>query len=168
MPDPKDHYRNRGFLEELGRKIPGFRGYLEREYRRDSDALERQYLADRLQGSKRGLDDVMRALVEAGQVDSLPQFERVRARLDKLIGRIRGAMRGYSGMFDLVHIDEAVLDRVYEHDAGMIEAVDALAERIEAWPQSTGDPAAAVADVLRQIDALETTWDGGDEILKGL
>ena len=52
--------------------------------------------------AKQALDDVNRALVDAGQIDVLPQFDRVRGRLDKLIGRIRGAMRGYSGWFDLV------------------------------------------------------------------
>ena len=44
MPQPKDHTQKRGVIETIGRHIPGFRGYLEREYRRDSDKLQRDWL----------------------------------------------------------------------------------------------------------------------------
>ena len=40
MPEPRAHMEHRGFRESILRHIPGFRGYLEKEYRRDSDALQ--------------------------------------------------------------------------------------------------------------------------------
>ena len=46
--------KNEIFVETILRYIPGFRGYLEKEYRRDADALQRQWLTDRL---KRALSD---------------------------------------------------------------------------------------------------------------
>src|SRR5262245_45757160 len=116
MAEPKSHAQSRPWLEDLLRRVPGFRGYLEKEYRRESDALQRETLADRLMRSKRGLDDYARRLVDAGQISDVSQCDRLRSKLDRLIGRLRGAMQGYSGMFDLVQIDEKVLDRVYEHD----------------------------------------------------
>ena len=87
MPEPKQHAAKRNWLESLGRKIPGFRGYLEKEYRRESDELQRKWLADQLQRSKRGLNEYARSLAEAAQVDQLPQIERLRSKLDRLIGR---------------------------------------------------------------------------------
>ena len=128
MPQPKDHAAKRNFLETVLRYVPGFRGYLEREYRRESDELQRNWLADRLQRSKRAIDDLARQLADAAQVDVLPQIDRLRVRLDRLLGRIRGAMQGYSGFFDLVRIDVPLLDRVYEHDAALNEQVDAFAQ----------------------------------------
>ena len=42
-------------MESILRKIPGFRGYLEKEYRRESDHLARTWLADRVGQCKTGL-----------------------------------------------------------------------------------------------------------------
>ena len=131
MPEPRQHTEHRNALESLLRHIPGFRGYLEKEYRRDSDALQRTWLSDRLQQAKRSLDTVSSQLADAGRLDLLTQYDRLRAKLDKLIARIRGAWQGYSGIFDLVRIDEARLDRVYEHDMSMMQLVEEFLESIK-------------------------------------
>jgi hypothetical protein len=131
VPEPRQHTEHRNALESLLRHIPGFRGYLEKEYRRDSDALQRTWLSDRLQQAKRSLDTVSSQLADAGRLDLLTQYDRLRAKLDKLIARIRGAWQGYSGIFDLVRIDEARLDRVYEHDMSMMQLVEEFLESIK-------------------------------------
>jgi len=154
MPQPKDHAVERNLIETVLRHIPGFRGYLEREYRRESDELQRDWLADRIQRSKRAVDDLARQLVDAANVDALPQIDRMRVRLDRLLGRIRGAMQGYSGFFDLVRIDEPVLEQVYEHDAALNEQVDAFVQYAEQLPG--------------RIDEIERRWDAREDILKGV
>jgi len=168
MPEPRDHAEHRNLIETILRYVPGFRGYLEKEYRRESDDLQRDWLADRVQRSKRAIDALSRPLADAGQIDLLPQVDRVRNRLDKLIARIRGAVQGYSGFFDLVRVDEALLDRVYEHDVALIAQVDALAEAVENLPDKREKLAALLPDLLRQTDELEHLWDQREDILKGL
>jgi len=168
MPEPKEHARHRNWLETILRYIPGFRGYLEKEYRRDSDRLVRQWLADRLQRCKRSLDRVARTLADAGQIDTLPLVDRLRGRLDRLIGRFRGAMRGYSGVFDLVRIREDVLDKVYEHDMALIELVDAAAVAVEQLSDDQATIVTAVEAVFVQLDDLEHKWDAREDILEGL
>ena len=168
MPDPKQHAEDRNLVEKILRKIPGFRGYLEKEYRRDSDRLQREWLVDRLEQSKRGIDSATRSLVDAGQIDVLPEFDRLRGKLDTLIARIRGAMRGYSGVFDLVRVDEAVLDRVYEFDAQLIDRVDGLANAIEDLPNFTGKVSEQVRAIRNTVDSIDEAWDGRDDILKGI
>ncbi len=168
MPEPKEHAENRNVLETILRYIPGFRGYLEKEYRRDSDELGREWLADRLQRSKRAIDELTRPLADRGQIDVLPQVDRLRGRLDKLIARIRGAMQGYSGFFDLVRVREDLLDRVYEHDLALMQEVDALGRAVETLPDQPDRIAAAVTDLLEQIDRVERQWDTRDDMLKGL
>jgi hypothetical protein len=168
MPEPREHASRRGAIESVLRRIPGFRGYLEKEYRRDSDELQREWLAERLQRAKKALDAVARPLADAGQIDLLPQIDRVRSRLDKLIWQFRSAMQGYSGFFDLVQVDEAMLDRVYQHDVGLMDEVQTLAEAIEALPKQAGGPTDALAELLNQIDDLESQWHVRSDILKGL
>jgi len=168
MPEPKDHAESRNWVESILRSIPGFKGYLEKEYRRKSDDLQRDYLADRLQRSKSGIDELTRPLADAGQIDLLPQIDRMRGKLDKLIGRIRGAVQGYSGFFDLVRVDEQVLDRVYEHDHALADEVNAVATRIEELPSKSDEIATAVPELIRQIDEIESHWNAREDILKGL
>lgn len=164
MPEPKTHAQNRPALERLLGYLPGFHGYLEKSYRRESDALERQFLADRLDRAKRGLDAYARDLVDSGQLDGITACDRLRGRLDRLLGRIRGAMQGYSGMFDLVRVDEARLDKVYEHDVKLLEQVDRLAEGLE---KLSGGPA-ALSPLVQQVAEMETAWDQREDLLRGL
>jgi len=168
VPEPKQHAEDRNWVEDLAGYVPGFRGYLEKENRRDSDALQRAWLADRLQRSKRGMDDLARRLTDAGRLDQLAEIERFRLRLDTLLARIRGAMQGYGGFFDLVRIDTAVLDRIYDHDLGLMEEVAKLGDAIEGL---TGTDAAGTIDlssIFAQLDQLDDAWDHRDDILKGL
>lgn len=167
MTEPSDFSERRGSIESYLRTLPGFKGYLEKEYRRESDAMVRQWLADRLQSSKKGIDDLARPMAEAGQLDLLPSLDRLRARLDKLIGRIRGAMQGYSGFFDYVQVDEARLKSIYDHDFFLIGRVRDLAQSIEALPQKETQLNMALADIHRELDDLEKRWDARDDLLRG-
>ncbi len=168
MPEPRDHTKDRNFVERILRQVPGFRGYLGKEDRRESDALQRDWLADRLQRSKRSIDALARPLADAGQIDLLPQLDRVRGRIDKLIGRIRGAMQGYSGFFDLVQVDEALLDRVYEFDVDLIAQVDTLAGAADALPKNPEQMATALGELLALGEQLEQLWDLREDMLAGL
>jgi hypothetical protein len=139
MPEPRQHMDHRGVLETILRHIPGFRGYLEKEYRRDSDALQRQWLADRLQQAKRALDTVGVQLVDAGRLPLLTRYDRLRAQLDLVIARIRGAWQGYSAVFDLAKVNTTLLDQIYEHDLASMQAVEefsAILARVVGQPAS--------------------------------
>jgi len=168
MPEPKQHADNRGLIETVAQWIPGFRGYLKKENRRESDELQREWLADRLQRGKRGLDDYSRRHVDAGSVDALPEVDRLRGRLDRLIGRIRGAMQGYSGFFDLVDIDQAVLDRVYQYDVSLMEQVARLSDAIDQLGDRREEEPADLSPMFAQLDAAEEAWDMREDMLKGL
>jgi hypothetical protein len=145
VPEPRQHMEHRNALETVLRHIPGFRGYLEKEYRRESDALERTWLSDRLQQAKRSLDTVSSQLADAGRLDLLTQYDRLRAKLDLTIARIRGAWQGYSGIFDLVRVDEARLDRVYEHDVALMQLVEEFSESLKRLAGLPASGPAAVA-----------------------
>lgn len=168
MPEPKQHTQQRNWIETIGRMAPGFRGYLEREYRRESDSLQRKWLVDCLKRGRRGLDELARRLVDASQIDALPLVERVRTRLDRLQARIAGAAQGYSGFFDLVRIDKHVLDRVYAFDVGLMERVSNLAETLDGLPARQSSPQGALEDSLRRVAAIEEAWDQREDLVTGL
>ena len=168
MVDPSRHADSRGVVESILRKIPGFRGYLEKEYRRESDHLARTWLADRVGQCKTGLDRYQRALLDAGRIDNLDECERVRGRLDTLASRIKGAMRGYSGIFDFVRVDEDLLDDVYDYDMSLIEDIDGLSDTIEALSPDDDAPQKVLAELLERVEALHREFDKRSDLLQGL
>lgn len=168
MPDPKEHLENRGVIETILRYLPGFRGYLEKEYRRESDALQRTWLADCLERSKRSLSDYTRDLAESGKIDQLPRCERMRNRLDRVIARLRGAMPGYSGFFDFVQVNEELLDDVYDHDVAMMENVESLAGSLDSLANTSSEPDKVMPELLQKIEAVDQQIDQREDLLKGL
>ena len=170
MPEPREHMKKRNALETLLAKIPGFQGYLQKENRRESDALQRKWLADRLAQSKRAIDEHTKILADRGQLDALPQFDQLRGKIDKLIGRIQGAMAGYSGVFDLVTVDESLLDRVYEHDVLMTERVEFVTSAVEKLrgPSAESVSGTVLAELGGELDELNGALDRREDLLKGL
>ena len=168
MPDAERHADDRPWLESMIRKIPGFQGYLEMGYRRESDRLQREWLADRLQRSKQGLSDYTLTLTNAGHIDQLPVCDQMRNRLDRVISRLRGSVSGYSGFFDFVQVDEERLDEVYAHDLSLTERVESLAERIENLPQATEAPTTLMPQLMQAIGELEEQVDAREDLLKGM
>ncbi len=169
MPvDPKEHADGRGIFETVLRYIPGFRGYLEKEYRRESDALQRKWLADQLRTSKQGMDDYVMALANQGQIDQLGVCETLRNRLDRVTSKIEVGNQGYSGFFDFVKVDVELLDDVYDHDAAMMKDVELLALAIRNLATSKQAPGEAIADLLTQLTSIEHQVDGREKLLQGL
>jgi hypothetical protein len=168
MPEPREHAQHRGWIESVLRRIPGFKGYLEKEYRRDSDAVQRTWLADRLQRAKPALDAYGRTLLDAKKLNLLPELDRFKSRLDKTVSRIRGAMQGYSGFFDLVQVNETLLDRVYQHDVGTMDGVDTLAGSIEKLANASADSPPPFAQLNEQLAAVDQAVDHRIDMLKGL
>ena len=62
MNDGMERARERrNILEELGAKIPGFRGYLEAELRRDVDKMQRDWLAGQVDRARFAVNGKIRA-----------------------------------------------------------------------------------------------------------
>jgi hypothetical protein len=168
MVDPSKHAQQRGWIESVLRYIPGFKGYLEKEYRRESDALARQHLADRLQAAKRGINQYQRTLLESGRLDELPALERNIATIDTLINRFTGEVRGYSGFFDFVQIQEDELDRIYENDVRLITDVEALVKQTEALVPGRDEPRSVASQLQKQLEAIGEKYSLRTKVLTGL
>ncbi|MEW4453935.1 hypothetical protein AB1L30_14770 [Bremerella sp. JC817] len=168
MIDPQQHAKNRGLVESILKYIPGFSGYLSREYRRESDSMTRDFLADKLQKSKKGLDEYGHTLVALGALDQLPMLERLRSRLDLAINRLKAQMPGYSGFFDFVQVDEELLTDIYEHDLALVQQVDAIATEIEGLATTQLTPAQVVPQITAKLDGLLQKIDHRENMLKGV
>jgi hypothetical protein len=152
-------------LEKLLHKIPGFKGYYEKELRRDSDRLQRDFIVQQLRRVKSSMNAVLQAASRQKDFELLQACDLFVKALDKSIGAIRYADQGYSGFFDLLKIREAELDAVYELDAKIADA--ALGFGAEGQ-KLAADPAAPGLEPLREELARIDAWfEQRTALLKG-
>jgi len=119
------------WLERILHKIPGFKGYYEREFRRDSDRVQRDFIVKQLRKVKTGMNGVIQTAARQKDFELLREYDLFAKTLDKSISAIRYADQGYTGFFDLVKIREAELDRIYEQDTLIVEAADSFSEEFK-------------------------------------
>ncbi|HTO53695.1 MAG TPA: hypothetical protein VMR50_09930 [Myxococcota bacterium] len=117
----------RGALERLAARVPGFGGYLERDQRRQADKLLRDHGAARLEAIGRELQ----ARIAKVPLDEIGELSELVTQAEKLRGELRFADRGYSGFFDEAKLDgDAALDAVYEKDERIVQQVEELAAQV--------------------------------------
>lgn len=120
-----------GGFEKLVKKIPGYKGYKEKELRREADKLLRTQLAGQLDDQRRRLSEIQMLLISAAQIEFLDDIERAIMKLQLLIDRIKTASYGYAGLFDAVKVKEEQLDTLYEYDSKMLDYVDQIAASLD-------------------------------------
>lgn len=159
----------RNWLERLMDKIPGFRGFQDRELRRDVDKLQREHLAKELGQIKQAVRGKAQAYTDAGQIGALYLFGRMDGRLDGLSQAIRFADYGQSGFFDVVKINEPELDAIYEFDLSLVEDIARLAGDIAAIPlPGQGDAQDACNQALARIATLADKWTERKNVISGV
>jgi hypothetical protein len=124
-------------LERLIHAIPGFKGYYDREMRRDSDHIQRLFIADKMRNLKDDLLKVIRKVAREKRLDLLTEYDEVLRGIDKFINEVTYANRGYSGFFDLLKIEEAQLESIYQFDIQVIENIE---EFIRIFGMLSNDP----------------------------
>jgi hypothetical protein len=154
-------------LERLMNSVPGFKGYRERDLRRDADRLQREHISARLEDGKKALNQVAADLTRGGDLDVINDVETARKRIDKVASRIRYAERGYSGFFDAVKVDETILAKVYAFDMSLVEDVDGVRAAASA-ASGASDARAAVRDLVSRIDALDARLSERENVLRGV
>jgi hypothetical protein len=155
-------------LEKLASAIPGFKGYRERELRRDADRQQREHLASRLEANKKALNELADQATRGGALDAVNDVEAARKRLDRVAARVRYAERGYSGFFDAVKVDETVLARIYQFDVSLLEGVEAVRAATEAARAAGPAARPALQAVAAAVDALDARLNDREAILRGV
>lgn len=160
-------------LGNLLSKIPGLDGYMERSRRREADQLLRKTIADRLEGTRLLMggisEELSRDIIKA--IDHAEPMGRVDTRLMGLIGKVKDAPQGYAGFFDAIKVKEEDLARIYAFDENMLNLADQIAAStavLEKAVTDDGDIAGAIRALDSEVKEANTTFDGRDEVIKGI
>ena len=125
------------FKKILG-KIPGFKGYVERQKRRDADKLLRETVAARFEEQWQRISNVQREFISSGDISWIDDLESSAIKIRTFADRVRTASRGYSGLFDAVMINEDELSQLYAFDAQLLDLSDEIGRAIDNVQASAG------------------------------
>jgi hypothetical protein len=150
--------------------IPGFRGYVERQNRRDADKLLRDTVARRFEEQWKRASNLQTDLVSNGMIEFVDDMERAAIQLRTFIDRLTTAPRGYSGLFDAVKINEEELQALYQFDAAFFDLGDQIGRALDTVEASLGDREALPA-AIRNLTTLSRqaveTYDHRTEAFTG-
>ena len=140
-------------VERLLKGLPGIKGYIDKDLRRDADKRLRETIAQALEQCKSDLMDVQNKLLKGGGLLYMDDVDQAAVKLQTLIDRVKTAAYGYAGLFDAARIKEAQLDALHRFDTAMAEEVKSIEAAIIALSNAIADK----ANVGPVIDRLTKT-----------
>lgn len=158
-------------FEELVAKIPIYKGYKEKELRRETDKQLRDHVADLCLKQWRRVADLQRQLLSNGMLMYVDDLQSAETRLRRFMDRVRNASYGYSGLLDATKVEEEQLDAVYVFDADLVNNVQAIESGFDALQEAIdageGVPA-AIREAIKIIGMANDTFDERNKILRGV
>ncbi len=139
-------------FKKIVAKIPGFKGYIERQARRDSDKMVRDTIFNRFRELEGRVSAIQRDFISQGDINYVDELEASAIKLRTFADRVHTASRGYSGVFDAVKINEAELAKLYEYDSAMLDMVDQVGKAIDNIEASVGTDGLPAA--MRNLESI--------------
>jgi len=154
-------------VEEMAKDIPGYRGYKDKEVRREADRLLRLQAARGFEEQRRRLNKIQVQLTNAGRLGVLMVLDRALMRLQFLVDRLKTASYGYAGLFDAVKVREAELDALYDYDAALLDSVGKVKALIEAVAAAGKDEEVTKAGnaLLEALEEVNETFSKRQDVI---
>jgi hypothetical protein len=150
-------------------RIPGYRGYHEKEVRRDADGTLRRALAQDYAAAHQRLTRVQQTLLAARRLDQLAPVDQAAGRFQHFIDRLRTATYGYAGLRDATPVDERALDQLYQFDLALADGIDETSAKISAIEQAAeggGDLRQPLADFDSTVRDLQARFDARADVFQ--
>lgn len=154
--------------ERVAMYIPIYRGYREKNLRREEDRAVRGELSRAIQGTKSDLATIQRELVDRPEL--MMDLERIRTKVDRYDVSIKKAVNGYSGFHTAVKILEDDLDALVRWDAKLMDDIKLMRQAASELLESVDageDVKAEVRNMERGVDSLIEDYNQRETIMKG-
>jgi len=154
----------RGLMEKVTSYVPGYHGYKEKELRRESDKIVREYAVRKLKEAKTAVNEAVREVSDSGNISAFQYANRALAVLDRVTSKVEHADYGYSGFFDAVKVREDKLDKLIEFDYTLID----LAESVKTAASSVAgqpDMSRAFDEFRKKVLEIESTLNNREQLI---
>lgn len=144
----------RGTFERVLGWIPGFKGYLDKGYRRDADRMIRDYVAGELTKCVARLVELERRILDLdGGLMMMSDTNSVKTKLQTFRDRVQAAAPGYSGFMESVKIGAEELERIYAFDEAQIRFAHGMNEGLDALDAAIAS-GTGIREVIQRLDRL--------------
>lgn len=148
----------RGFLERLVARIPGFKGYHEKEARRDADTMLREQIASEIEQLVTHFNRAELKILDKHGMVGMAKVREIKSKLQSYADLVRTAAPKYSAMFAQIKVTEADLDKIYAFDEAQFRFVAKLDNALERLDN-------ALSAGEDHQDALEKVLDTAQEAI---
>lgn len=121
----------RGSLESLVAKIPGFRGYQEGAARRQADTMIRDHVAKEVDEVVKRFARIESKILDNGGLSHMAKTREVKSKIQMYRDRIKTSAPKYSGLFAQVKVTNDDLETIYAFDEAQLRYVDRLNEAVD-------------------------------------
>jgi len=118
--------KRKDIFDKIGSLIPGYRGYAERDGRRNCDKLLRVGLADKIAGIEKALYERINEAIKNKDKELMHSLEDCRKQLNTFNSKVRYAPYGESSFFADGQIKEDELLNIYQLDLDLAEDIKNL------------------------------------------
>lgn len=177
MSEKKDGYTEAKSQMRLSERItaalPGFRGYKEKELRRESDRIIRNHLALKLSKGRDNVKSISQKIADKRYLDVLADIDHLSAKMDRITEKVNHATYGYTGFFNIIKIKEENLDHMIDFDNQIVDGVNTLTSEIDVFKTQllSGDYKnlkVRVQTVSDKLELLEDAFDKRQEEMLGV
>ncbi len=146
-------------------KVPGYKGYRDKENRRDQDKAVRESVADSLMANVDALTRYNAQLANLRDFESLASLEAAVGQVRLVADRIRHASYGYGGIFGENSVDANALEQLRLFDAAMLREVESLSRSVSNVAASTPPDSEARSAMLAEINRLGKLFDTRNSVI---
>ncbi len=163
--------RERGSMENLLAKVPGFRGYMEMNARRQADRMMREHVAGMLRQQLNRLPTIEKMLLDAGGLSVMSKTRSAKTKFQTFIDRVATDTPGYSGFFAANKIGADDLEVIYAFDQALLGYADQFKAKLDAL-QDAAIKNEGIDAAIRDLDALtieaNDAYSLRDNVLQGI
>lgn len=128
--------RKENIFDKIGSLIPGYRGYAEREGRRNCDKILREGIVAKLTEAEKILYEKMSEALKQKDKELMKTIEETRKEVNTFTSRVKFAPHGATAFFTDGQIREDELFNIYQIDLDLAEAVNNLHNNVSTSPLS--------------------------------
>ncbi len=159
--------------ERILAELPGFRGYKEKELRRESDKLLRNHIYRKLTESRKDLKEVFQRLSDHRLHEVLTDMDRFLMRFDRVSEKINHASYGYAGFFNILKVEEEKLDKMIAFDNELLGYVKKIVDgtnvfKGEVMQEKFDKTRDHIQTLSNSLESLEEKFDERQEVILGV
>jgi hypothetical protein len=135
--------RIKNVFDKIGSLIPGYKGYAERDGRRNCDKILRDSISAQLSEAEKNIYSQMKEALKIKDKSKMNELEQVRKETNTFLSKVKFAPYGATGFFSDNQIKEDELFSIYQYDFDLAESVKRFFEL------STSDDLVATKNQLK-------------------